>query len=287
MAPTTAGEGGRRKMWLTRGAGRSDVGRVRKENQDAYGLYPAAGLYVVSDGVGGHLAGSLASRMAVDELHRAFVRTDEADLTPVTDPAGHSSVAGRRLVIAIQDANQQIRESSRDPSRHGMGATVVATAFDQAHGVVAICHVGDSRVYRVRGGVAEQLTEDHTMVQQWVREGRIEPEEAAASPHRHMITQALGSQDVLQPTLRLEVPASGDVFVLTSDGVHDVVPAEEIASVVTEAGDDVELASFRLVDLANERGGKDNSTVVLVQCVGPFGTGKAASQEDDEPTVEC
>src|SRR5262249_7811537 len=135
---------------------------------------------------------------------------------------------------------------------------------------------GDSRVYRMRGDAMEQLTEDHTVVQQWVREGRITPQDALTSRHRHMVTQAVGTQPIVHPTLRLEAPTAGDVFVLTSDGVRDQVPLEDIARAVREAGDDLEAACFAVIDLANARGGRDNSTVVLVHCRGPMA--------DDEPT---
>jgi len=251
------------------GAAHSDVGRVRRENQDAFGVFPDLGCYVVADGLGGHRAGEVASRMAVDTLRDTLKELDDDDLTPVTDPQGSTSIGGRRLVIAVEEANHRVHEASRDPSRSGMGSTVAAVLFDDNYGVVAICHVGDSRVFLVRDGRVEQLTEDHTVVQQWVREGRMAAEDAQASPHRHMITQALGTQDVVRPALRLERPRAGDVFVLTSDGVHDLVPAEEIGRVVEEADGDLERACMRLIELANERGGRDNSTAVVVRCSAP------------------
>ena len=255
--------------WHVDGAAHSHIGRVRRENQDAYGLFPDLGFYVVADGLGGHLAGEVASRMAVDTLRETLEALDDDDLTPVTDPQGSTSIGGRRLVIAVEEANQRVREASRDPSRSGMGSTVAALLFDDPHGVVAVCHVGDSRVFLVRGEHVEQLTEDHTVVQQWVREGRMAAEDAGASPHRHMITQALGTQDVVRPGLRLERPEPGDVFVLTSDGVHDLVPAAEIGQVVKESNGNLERACVRLIELANERGGRDNSTAVVVRCSPP------------------
>lgn len=278
----TTPPGGTPGRWVVHRAGRSDVGRVRQENQDAFGLFPDVGLYVVADGLGGHQAGSVASRMVVDEIRRSLGTIDADDLTPVTAPNGAASLAGRRLVIAMQDANQHVRDASRDPTRRGMGSTVAALLFDHSAGVVAVGHVGDSRVYRVRDDRIDQLTEDHTVVQQWVREGKIGLDEARTSPHRHMITQAVGTQDIVNPSLRLECPAVGDVFVLTSDGVHDLVGAEEIADVVRTALPDLEAASFRLVELANERGGKDNSTAVLVRCVGLV---RPEQSGDEEPTV--
>ncbi len=254
------------RRWRTDVGAYSHVGRVRKENQDAYGVFPDLGFFVVADGLGGHRAGEVASRMAVDTLRAALESTDDDDLTPITDPTGSTSIGGRRLVIAVEEANRRIRDASRDPAHAGMGSTVAAVLFDERHDVVAVCHVGDSRVFRIRAGSVDQLTEDHTVVQQWVREGRMAADDAQTSPHRHMITQALGTQDLVRPGLRLERPQPGDVFVLTSDGVHDLVPREEIGRVVAGETRDLERVCLRLVELANERGGRDNSTVVAVRC---------------------
>jgi protein phosphatase len=255
--------------WRTNAAAYSHVGRVRKENQDAYGVFTDLGVFVVADGLGGHKAGEVASRMAVDTLRATLESIADEDLTPVTDPHGSTSIGGRRLVIAVEEANRRIREAGNDPAHAGMGSTVAAVLFDDEHGVVAVCHVGDSRVFRVRGDTVEQLTEDHTVVQQWVREGRMAAEDAQNSPHRHMITQALGTQDPVRPGLRLEHPQPGDVFVLTSDGIHDLVRPDEIGRVVTETRGDLQRTCTRLVDLANERGGRDNSTAVAVRCDPP------------------
>jgi serine/threonine protein phosphatase PrpC len=255
--------------WRTEAGAHSHVGRVRKENQDAYGVFPELGFFVVADGLGGHRAGEVASRLAVDTLRATLASSDDDDLTPVTDPKGFTSIGGRRLVIAVEEANRRIREASQTPAHAGMGSTVAAVLFDERHGMVAVCHVGDSRVFRVRDGAVEQLTEDHTVVQQWVREGRMGAEEAQTSPHRHMITQALGTQDLVRPALRLERPQVGDVFVLTSDGVHDLVTPAELGGVVSETPDDLGLLCTRLVELANQRGGRDNSTAVAVRCDPP------------------
>ncbi len=258
-----------RVRWRLAAAAYSHVGRVRKDNQDAFGVFPDLGFFVVADGLGGHKAGEVASRMAIDSLRSALEDADDDDLTPVTDPTGSTSIGGRRLVIAVEEANRRIREASQDPAHAGMGSTVAAVLFDDRHGVVAVCHVGDSRVFRVRGGAIEQLTEDHTVVQQWVREGRMAAEDAKNSPHRHMITQALGTQELVRPGLRLERPEAGDVFVLTSDGVHDLVRPDEIGRVVRETAGDLERTCTRLVELANDRGGRDNSTVVSIRCDPP------------------
>lgn len=243
------------------------MGRVRKENQDAFGLFTDLNLYVVADGLGGHRGGQVASHMAVEALGRALAIDDDDDLTPVTDRDGRTSLGGRRLLIAIEDANEEVRQASKTPAQRGMGTTIAAVLFDVRYDVVAIAHVGDSRVFRVRAGQIEQLTEDHTVVQQWVREGRVDPEEARTSPHRHMITQAVGTQEVVRASLRLEPPMAGDLYVLTSDGVHDLVGSGDIRDIVGQHAHDLHGLCVRLVDTANERGGRDNATVVVVRCL--------------------
>jgi protein phosphatase len=263
--------------WRLEGAVRSHVGRVRTENQDAFGFFPDLGLFVVADGLGGHEGGRQASTLAVDVVRDNVAATDDEDLTPMSDRAGLVSLGARRLLAAIVEANGRVRDAGRELARRGMGTTVAALLFDAVYGVVAVCHVGDSRVFRFRNGQLQQLTEDHTVVQQWVKEGRIQPEDAASSPHRHMITQAVGTQESVRPDVRLERPVSGDVYVLTSDGIHDQIAADEMAAALNESRGDLETACLRLIEMANARGGRDNSTVLLVRC--------ASSGTDDEPTV--
>jgi protein phosphatase len=254
--------------WRLEAAVRSDKGRVRKNNQDSYGFFPDLGLFMVADGLGGHQGGEVASRMTVDAVRDALAASHDDDMTPMTDPQGLVSLGGRRLLRALEEANASVWDAGRVPEYHGMGTTVVALLFDRGYDVVAVCHVGDSRVFRMRGGEVVQLTEDHTVVQQWVREGRIGPEEAARSPHRHMITQAVGTQEAVEPAVRLERPQVGDVYVLTSDGIHDTVTPDEIAAVLRGARSKLEQACMELIDLANQRGGRDNSTVLLVRVAG-------------------
>jgi protein phosphatase len=248
-------------------AGKTDVGMVRRENEDAFGCFPEIPFYAVADGMGGHAAGGTASVLAIATLYRVLTDSSTEDLTPVLDSHGHCSVGGRLLTIALYHANEQVLQASRTHAgMRGMGTTVAALLFDRRYDVAAICHVGDSRIYRIRGAAIEQLTEDHTLVRQLVRDGRMSPGEVSTSPHRHILTQAVGIDDVVHPHLRLERPLPRDLFVLCSDGIHDSVRAEEILDVVRDAGDALDAACARLIDLANERGGADNSTVVIVRC---------------------
>lgn len=264
---------------MIRAAARTDVGKQRTANEDAVGVFPELSLFVVADGVGGHAAGEVASAMTIETIQRSLAESHDDDLTPVADASGHLSLGGRLLMIALFEANERILDaSSGDPRLQGMGAAAVALQFDPKYNCVAICHVGDTRAYRVRDGAAEQLTEDHTVVQQLLKEGKITAEEIPSSPHRHMLTQALGTARIVHPALRLVEPAPGDVFVLCSDGIHDLVQADEIAEIVRQATD-INAACAQLIDLANDRGGHDNSTVVLVAC----GEGDAADDEPSKP----
>jgi protein phosphatase len=263
--------------WQFEWAARTDCGLVRRENQDAYGVFADLGLFLVADGLGGHRGGQVASRMAVDVVRTALASGLAENVTPVIGPGGLASTGARRLLRAFDDANASIWRAARDPERHGMGTTIVALLFDPDTDVAAVCHVGDSRMFRLRGDEITQLTEDHTMVQRWVREGRIRPEEAAISPHRHVVTHAVGTQVDVQPAMHLERPRVGDVLLLTSDGVHDSVTPAEMAAVVRAPTGGLEQACQRLVDVADERGGVDNATVVMVrirEC--PPGTGPVA-----------
>jgi len=250
-----------------RAAVRTDPGRVRRSNEDASGCFPDLLLFAVADGMGGHAGGQVASALTIETLRHSLLQVSDDDLTPIVDANGNCSVSGRRLVIALHEANDQVLQASHGrPELHGMGTTVAALLFEPAYDLVAVCHVGDSRVYRIRAERIEQLTEDHTVVQQLVREGKMAAEEVRASPQRHMLTQAVGVEPLVSPALRLEKPVAGDVFVITSDGIHDQVEASDILAAVRETVGDIERACERLIALANERGGKDNSTVLIVAC---------------------
>lgn len=252
---------------LVDAAGRTDVGRVRLRNEDSYGLFSDLTFYVVADGMGGHVGGEIASEMAVETMLLSLRETQNEDLTPLLDSEGLCSLGGRRLFLAVQEANRKLCEKSlQEPQLTGMGTTVAAVLFDKRENLASICHAGDSRVYRVREGQIEQLTEDHSLVQQLFQAGKIGRQKLKTSPHRHILTRALGVDSVVQPSVRIEKPRSGDIFLLCSDGVHGVVDEAEILSAVTREGIDLQEACDALVGMANERGGQDNSTVILLRC---------------------
>jgi PPM family protein phosphatase len=228
--------------------GRSDVGRVRSGNEDA--LFLGSTLFAVADGMGGHRAGEVASATALGPLAELDGRR--------FDDSGSALAA---LTDAVVRANREVsRRSNDDPDLHGMGTTLTAVLVDGR--VAHLVHVGDSRAYLVRDGGVVQLTEDHTLVQALLDQGRITPDQVATHPHRSVITRAVGvGEDVdvdgLQLTLR-----DGDRIVLCSDGLSGVVDDMTIARTVTEHGPEVAVAA--LVDAANAAGGPDNVTVVII-----------------------
>lgn len=224
----------------------TDVGRVRKGNEDSYLL--EAPIYAVADGMGGHIAGDVASATAVSVISEGI------DAQPPED--------GSALANLVSRANDAIWEKARsDPSLRGMGTTCTLLMIDGD--VAHIAHVGDSRAYLLRDGSFRQLTEDHTLVERMVREGRLSAEEAANHPQRSIITRALGVDSNVQVDVLEEPLAKGDRILLTSDGLTGMVEPDEIARVL-DGEEDPQAAADRLVAMANDAGGEDNVTVLVL-----------------------
>ncbi|MFK8000751.1 MAG: PP2C family serine/threonine-protein phosphatase [Polyangiales bacterium] len=244
------------------GAGLTDVGQRRAINEDAFFFDDSLGLYAVADGMGGHAAGEVASAEAVDTVH-GMVKNGNPALQRLRDgdtdeEAVRSAI--RVLESAVQAATYMVFGLAQaDPDRQGMGTTLSALAICGRYGVTA--QVGDSRIYLVRGGRAAALTEDHTLVAWQLKQGIITEEEAAVSPHRNVITRAVGSRDYVQVDTRFFEVKPGDAFLVCSDGLHGYLEEDEIPPIV-ELGPAA--ATERFVSMANERGGKDNITAVVV-----------------------
>lgn len=237
-------------MTLRRTAALTDPGRKRRRNEDAFVCQ--APLFAVADGMGGAQAGEIASRLAAAVVER-------------TQPGTGS---GREQVTAlIEEANRSVFErASRDEAASGMGTTLTVALLQDDE--VWIGHVGDSRAYLLRGGCLTQLTEDHSLVAELVRSGRLTPEEAEAHPQRSVITRALGTEEAVEVDA-FPVPARpGDLFLLCSDGLTAMVDDDTIRRLVEEHRPDLEAAARALVDEANRRGGEDNITVVLFELAG-------------------
>jgi len=253
----------------SRGHGISDVGRRRLANEDAYLVDDALGLYVVADGMGGHRAGEVASSEAIDAL-RGMVRDDEAQLAPVEllvpdlpmqNEAPTSLQAAMRVMErAVQAATYMVYGISQAlPEHHGMGTTLSALLLRGHYAVVT--QVGDSRIYRIRGWDVSQLTEDHTLVAWQMKKGLITAEQAKTSRQRNVITRAVGSKEYVQVDTHVVAVQPGDGFLLCSDGLHGYVQPDELPSLFNLG---LELAAQRAVELANQRGGKDNITAIFV-----------------------
>lgn len=229
-------------------AGLTDVGRERDHNEDTFLIDTQLGLFLVADGMGGHRAGEVASALARDAIVQAL-----------RDSNAPSRL--QALVESIRTANARVmQEGKQNRSRRGMGTTVVALVQDGD--AVGIAHVGDSRCYRFRGGRLERLTRDHSLIEEL---GRSDPAVMAVlAGYSNVITRALGTAKDTEPDSRRETLEPGDVFLLCSDGLSGVVDDDTIAAILS-AEPDLEKACAALVNAANERGGPDNITVVLVR----------------------
>ncbi len=245
------------------GAGLSDVGRRRSVNEDAFFFDDALGLYVVADGMGGHAAGEIASAEAVDTVH-GMVRRG----APTLERLGNGDTSEETLRQAIRVIESAVQAATymifgiaqHNPDRQGMGTTLSALAVSGRYCLTA--QVGDSRVYLIRRGAAAQLTEDHTLVAWQLKQGIITEEEAAVSPHRNVVTRAVGSRDYVQVDTNFLECEPGDGFLLCSDGLHGYLREEEIAPIVNLGP---EIATQKFIQMANQRGGRDNITAVVVQ----------------------
>ena len=245
-------------------SGETNVGMKRDHNEDSYYLPESERLAIVADEIGGHASGEVASRMAVETIVGFFRETqDEQELTwPFKVDRGHRHDINR-MVTAIKLANLKIhQEAQRNAACHGMGTTVVSTLF--LEDALIVGHVGDSRLYRYREGMFDQLTEDHSLLNDYIKMKHLSPEEIAAFPHKNVIVRALGMKASVQVDVIVDAPRLGDVYLLCSDGLSGMVPDAEIA-VMMASESDLDRVCDRLVATANGNGGLDNVTVVAVR----------------------
>jgi serine/threonine protein phosphatase PrpC len=247
-------------------AGETNVGMKRNHNEDNFSILEENGLYIVADGMGGHASGEVASQMAVDALKEFFAATEQdPERTWPYKMDRSKGYEENRLITGIKLANLRIYESAqRDARQRGMGTTLVSL-FAVEDGVY-VAHVGDSRSYRIRDKKLEQLTEDHSLLNDYIKMKRLTPEEIANFPHKNVIVRALGMKDTVKVDTRLEQPRAGDVYLLCSDGLSGTVHDPEMLSMLL-ATNDLRTAAARLIARANENGGPDNITVVLARWV--------------------
>jgi PPM family protein phosphatase len=248
-------------------AGKTDVGCVRANNEDNFGYDSRYGIFVVCDGMGGQAAGEVASKMGVDILLDYFRNeTSVAEMRSANGVTSQPGSAGARsLASAIQLANRTIHKAGQEQnSRNGMGSTIVAALV--RGNSLAIGHVGDSRIYLVRQGTIQQLTQDHSLVMEQVRRGYITLEQAQKSEMQNIILRALGSEEAVEADVEDLVAVPGDLLLMTSDGLTRHVQDEEILTILQAPGN-LENACADLVQTAKDRGGDDNITCLLVRIV--------------------
>lgn len=260
------------KLELT---GLSDVGMQRSHNEDSIASDAQLGLAVLADGMGGYKAGEVASAIAVNMVMDS-VRTGIQDIgrAEIDEATGlyHETLVLRE---AIANANRAIHQTARSqPQCKGMGTTIVCVLFYDDR--MTIGHVGDSRMYRMRGDDFEQITVDHSLLQELVDKGFYTPEQARESLNKNLVTRAIGIEAEVTPDIQEEAVESGDTFLLCSDGLSDLVTDGEMHLTLKEYGDNLDKAASVLIAKANENGGKDNISVILARALKPFPISKGS-----------
>jgi len=246
-------------------AGLSDIGRRRQLNEDAMFTGDESGLYVVADGMGGHNAGEVASRLAVETVSN-FVRRSGED-EEITWPYGVDpsiSINANRLRTAIMLANKRVwKEADNREDYTGMGTTIVAGLVEEDN--IILCGAGDSRAYRLRDDAFDQITTDDSWVQVALTEGLLQADEAENHPMKNIITKAVGAKQNIELSVQEETLEDGDMYLLCTDGLHGMLTQTEILEILRAKKDDLEQTVQGLIAAANENGGKDNVTAVVLR----------------------
>lgn len=252
---------------------KTDPGMVRSHNEDSVFGNPHRGLVILADGMGGYNAGEVASGMATTvlstELDTAFATRSPDDVNP--DGTSYSHAAVREQVSRTNSAIYNAAESQ--PQYAGMGTTLVLALFHDDR--VTAAHIGDSRLYRLRDGVLEQLTRDHSLLQEQIDAGMISAEEARHSQNKNLVTRALGVDPEVETEIHDHEVRVGDIYLLCSDGLNDMVEDEETALTLQALGANLELAATQLIQMANDNGGRDNVSVILVKVLREFPAAKS------------
>ncbi|RKZ34869.1 MAG: Stp1/IreP family PP2C-type Ser/Thr phosphatase [Gammaproteobacteria bacterium] len=250
-------------------AGVSDVGKKRAHNEDSIGSDTGLGVTVLADGMGGYKAGEVASAIAVDQIMEEM-RQGLPKLRPgeIDEESGYSKES-LLMKAAIGKANETILTTAESqPQCQGMGTTVVAAMFYDDR--ITVAHVGDSRMYRLRSDEFEQITVDHSLLQELIEKGFYTPEEAKKSLNKNLVTRAVGIEHAVNADVTEEVVKPGDIYLLCSDGLSDLVEDEEIHLTLNEFSDNLQKAAEILVRKANDMGGKDNISVILARTLKSF-----------------
>jgi protein phosphatase len=247
---------------------KTDPGMVRSHNEDSVFGNPHRGLVILADGMGGYNAGEVASGMATTvlstELEAAFATRSPDEVSPDGVPFSHAAI--REQVSRTNSAIYNAAESQ--PQYAGMGTTLVLALFHDDR--VTAAHIGDSRLYRLREGALEQLTRDHSLLQEQIDAGMISVEEARHSQNKNLVTRALGVDPEVETEIHDHEVRVGDIYLLCSDGLNDMVEDEETALTLQALGANLELAATQLIQMANDNGGRDNVSVILVKILREF-----------------
>ena len=244
----------------------TDPGMVRSHNEDSIASDAASGLVVLADGMGGYNAGEVASGIATTvittELRKLFAKVRPFDVDPETS----APVASRLVREQVKKANTSIFQAAQSqPQYAGMGTTLVVCLFYDNK--ILVAHLGDSRLYRLRGDDFRQITRDHSLLQEQIDSGLITAEQAKHAQHKNLVTRALGIDPSVDPEIHEYDAAPRDIYLLCSDGLCDMVSDDDIGSTLRDLGANLELAAQQLVQMANDNGGRDNVSVILVRVV--------------------
>lgn len=241
----------------------TDIGRKRKHNEDTFLRDDELGLYIVADGMGGYAGGEVASSEAVTTVHDMIKRNSAIIERFIQEPTKENAHYLQRIVeSAVQNAAYLIFGLAEVmPEKHGMGTTISLLLIAGSHGVIA--QVGDSRIYKIKNGEAFQLTEDHTLINWQLKSGLITPEQAQNALHKNIITRAVGSKDYVEVDLQIFPVEKGDGFMLCSDGLHGYI--NDTKEIVEMFNKGIEEGARAFIELANQRGGKDNITCIFVK----------------------
>jgi len=245
--------------------GTSDIGRHRKYNEDSYLCNPKEKLFLIADGIGGQAAGEIASNLAIRNIEEFIVRSRTEDITWPIPYKNEFTLEQNSLLAGATLANRKVRElANQNPSMKGMGTTLVGVIIKGNQ--LAILNIGDSRLYRIRAGEIEQITQDHTVAGEQEKLGLLTKEEASNHPQKHILTSALGIEvaEKLRMDLSLVDIQKRDLCIMCSDGLNDMISDKEILAAINSSKTSLEKMSLSLTQQANLAGGQDNITIILL-----------------------
>ncbi len=251
--------------------GLTDAGRVREKNEDAIGFDSALGLVVLADGMGGHRGGEIASNMTVDTIISELQQRLPEIETGEIDEASGFAMESICIQDAVVSANELVYKTAEEnPEHKGMGTTIVVLQF--YNNSFSLAHIGDSRCYRLRNDKLEQITKDHSLLQELIDRGFYTPEEARNSMNKNLVTRALGIDPIVMPDIQEDIVLKNDIYLLCSDGLTDLVEDNDIYLTIKQFSANLEEAAKRLITKANQKGGKDNISVMLCRIDEDFST---------------